>query len=170
MKPGKLKLMRSFYTVIFCLLLIACDDKSKDKTTYLPTSKGDLKSLSIVVDNLLWEGNVGENIREIFAAPINGLPAEEPMFKLHQIPSQIFDSLPSHNRILLKIEKSNAVPSTKINTNVFAKPQTMVVVTGQTDQDIIEQLKENKTKIIDVFNKVEIKERQRLINLSLIHI
>lgn len=161
--------MRAFYTILLCILFIACGDEKKgDRKTYLPSSKGDLNSLSIIVDNSSWEGSVGESIRDIFAAPLNGLPVEEPMFQLYQIPPQVFDSLPSHNRILLKIEKSDVAPFTKITNNVYAKPQTVVVVSGKNSQDIINQLKENKVKIIDAFNKEEVREKQRLINVSLL--
>ncbi len=161
--------MRAFYTVLLCIFFIACgDDKKGDSNTYLPSSIGDLNNLSIVVDNTMWEESVGESIRNIFAAPLNGLPTEEPMFKLHQIPPQIFDSLPSQNRILLKIETKDTTPSVKITNNVFAKPQTVVVVNGRSNEDIIAQLKENKAKIIDALNKEEVKEKQRLIRLSLL--
>ena len=162
--------MRAFYALVFCMLLVACkDDKTKDNTTYLPSSKGDLNSLSIVIDNTLWASGVGDNVREIFAVPLNGLPVEELMFILNQIPPQVFDSLPSHNRILLKIDKGIGASSTKITHNIFAKPQTVVTISCSSDQDIITQLKENKNKIIDVFNKEEVREKQRLINKSLLN-
>ena len=161
--------MRTFYTLLFCTLLLACGDKKKeDNTVYLPASNGNLNSISVVVDNILWEGNVGENIRNIFAAPLNGLPTDEPMFSMKQIPPQVFDGFAARSRIVLKIEKSNVEATTKIVNNPFAKPQTVAVVAGKTDKDIIAQLEENRDKIIDAFNKEEVKEKLRRINLSLL--
>lgn len=161
--------MRIFYVLVFSLLLTACGDKKEgDKTTYLPASNGNLNSISIVVDNDLWDGSVGESIRGIFAAPLTGLPVDEPMFKLRQIPPQVFDGFATRSRIILKIEKGNLKPTTKITNNTFAKPQTIAVVGGKTNKDIIAQLKANKAKIIDAFNKEEVKEKQRRINLSLL--
>ncbi len=161
--------MRALYSVLFCVLLMACGDKSKgDNKIYLPGSNGNLNNISVVVDNQLWEGNVGENIRNIFAAPLNGLPTEEPIFSMRQIPTQVFDGFTRRSRIILKIEKGNVEASTKIVNEAFAKPQTIAVVGGKTDQEIIAQLKENKDKIIDAFNKEEVKEKQRRINLSLL--
>ena len=67
--------MRALYSILFCVLLMACGDKKKgDNQIYLPGSNGNLNNISVVVDNQLWEGNVGENIRNTFAAPLNGLP------------------------------------------------------------------------------------------------
>ncbi len=150
------------------MIIVACGDKKEDNTTYLPASNGNLNTISIVVDNELWEGSVGESIRNIFAAPINGLAVDEPMFKLRQIPPQVFDGFATRSRIVLKIEKGDVVSATKIANNVFAKPQTLAVIGGKTIQDIIAKLKESKSKIIDAFNKEEVKEKQRRINLSLL--
>ncbi|MEO1030790.1 DUF4837 family protein [Winogradskyella sp.] len=161
--------MRTLYALLFCVLVMACDNKKDgDKTTYLPASNGNLNSISVVIDNELWEGSVGESIRTVFAAPLNGLPVDEPMFKLRQIPPQVFDGFATRSRIVLKIEKGNLEPTTKIANNAFAKPQTVAVIGGKTNKDIIEQLKESRDKIIDAFNKEEVKEKQRRINLSLL--
>ncbi|WP_179337504.1 DUF4837 family protein [Winogradskyella ludwigii] len=161
--------MKAFYTVLFCMLLLACGDKKeKDTTIYLPASNGNLNTISVVADNVVWEDKVGENIRHIFAAPLNGLPTEEPMFNMRQIPTQVFDGFAARSRIVLKIEKGNVEATTKIVHEAFAKPQTVVVVGGKTDQDIIAQLEENKAKIIDAFTKEEVKEKQRRIKLSLL--
>ncbi|MBU2921634.1 DUF4837 family protein [Winogradskyella psychrotolerans] len=161
--------MRAFYTVFFCALLLACGDSKKDdKQLYLPASNGNLNTISVVVDNILWEDKVGESIRHIFAAPLNGLPTEEPMFNMKQIPTQVFDGFAARSRIVLKIEKGDVEATTKIVNNAYAKSQTVAVVAGRTDNDIIAQLKENKAKIIDAFNKEEVKEKLRRINLSLL--
>ena len=133
-----------------------------------PASNGNLNTISVVADNVVWEDKVGENIRHIFAAPLNGLPTEEPMFNMRQIPTQVFDGFAARSRIVLKIEKGNVEATTKIVHEAFAKPQTVVVVGGKTDQDIIAQLEENKAKIIDAFTKEEVKEKQRRIKLSLL--
>ncbi|MCT4628573.1 DUF4837 family protein [Winogradskyella sp.] len=163
--------MRTLYALLFCVFLTACGNEKKgDKTAYLPASNGNLNSISVVVDNSLWDGSVGESIRAIFAAPLNGLPVDEPMFKLRQIPPQVFDGFATRSRIVLKIEKGNVESTTKIANNPFAKPQTVAVVGGKTNKDIIAQLKENKAKIIDAFNKEEVKEKQRRIKLDLLNV
>ncbi|MFK7832142.1 MAG: DUF4837 family protein [Winogradskyella sp.] len=163
--------MRAFYTVLFCALLLACGEKKKgDNQIYLPASNGNLNNISVVVDNILWEDNVGESIRNIFAAPLNGLPTNEPMFGMRQIPTQVFDGFATRSRLVLKIEKGNIEATTKIVNNAFAKPQTVAVIGGKTNSQIVAQLKENKDKIIDAFIKEEVKEKQRRIKLSLLDV
>lgn len=159
--------MRAFYTVLFCVLLLACGEKKEDDgQKYLPASNGNLNSISVVVDNILWEDAIGENVRNIFAAPLTGLPTNEPMFNMRQIPTQVFDGFATRSRIILKIEKGEYESTTNISNNVYAKPQTVVVVTGKTNKDIVAQLIADKDKIIDAFNKEEVKEKLRRINLS----
>jgi hypothetical protein len=161
--------MKALYSILFCVTLLACGDKKDgDNQIYLPGSNGNLNNISVVVDNQLWEGNVGENIRSIFAAPLNGLPTDEPIFSMRQIPPQVFDGFARRSRIVLKIEKGNVETTTKIVNEAFAKPQTVAVIGGKTDKEIIAQLIENRDKIIDAFNKEEVKEKQRRINLSLL--
>lgn len=152
---------------IFCLLLVlSCNDKNSN-IIYLPASSGNINSISVVADNLLWEDKVGGVIRKVMAAPANGLPTDEPMFSLKQIPTPVFTDFATRSRIILKVEKTDAT-GIEIKENVYAKPQTVVVVKGKTDQDIINQIKENEAKIIDAFTKREVSEKLRRINKSLL--
>jgi hypothetical protein len=160
--------MRVLYALVISFLILGCSDKKKDKTTYLPASNGNLNNISVVVDNLLWEGKIGEAIRRNFAAPLEGLPQDEPIFGIRQIPPQVFDGFATRSRIILKIEKGELEPTTKIVHEAFAKPQTVVVVGGKTDAEIIAQIEDNRRKIINAFTKEEVKEKQRRINLSLL--
>lgn len=163
--------MKALYTVLFCVLLLTCGEKKEgDSKIYLPASNGNLNSISVVIDNQLWEGAVGDSIRNIFAAPLNGLPVPEPMFSMRQIPPQVFEGFTRRSRIILKIEKGNVETTTKIENDVFARPQTVAVIGGKSNNEIVAQLKENRDKIIDAFNKEEVKEKQRRINLSLLEV
>lgn len=162
--------MRVFLALIISIGILSCSDKKKDKTTYLPASNGNLNNISVVVDNQLWDGAIGEAIRKNFAAPLEGLPQDEPIFGMRQIPPQVFDGFARRSRIILKIEKGDLEPTTKVVNEAFAKPQTVVVVGGKTNAEIIAQLTDNRRKIIDAFIKEEVKEKQRRINLSLLDV
>ena len=50
---------------------------------------------------------------------------------------------------------------------MYAKPQKVIVVSGQTKQDIIKVLNDNSAKIMETFKGIELKEKQRLIKKSL---
>ena len=148
------------------LLILSCGNKKSSNHKILSDSSGNINNLSVVIDNTLWEGNVGEAIRDVLAAPLDGLPQDEPLFNMSQIPPTVFSGFVTHNRTVFKIEKGKEA-SFKIASNVFAKPQKLILITGITDTEIIQQIKENGNKIIAAFKSEEIKEKQRRIALSL---
>lgn len=147
-------------------ILVSCGkDKSKNQRI-LSDSSGKINDLAVVVDNDLWEGKVGEGIRDVLAAPVYGLPQDEPLFHLSQMPPSVFTGFAKRGRIVLKVEKGNEA-NVKIAKDVFAKPQKVVVISGMTDEEIVNQIKENSGRIISALKSEEIKERQRRTKVSL---
>ena len=160
--------MQNKYILYLLLgLLTASCSSDKNKDRYITESSGNINGISLVADNLVWEGEVGETVRGIFAAPLLGLPQDEPIFSIRQIPEQVFDGFATKNRLILKLEKSDSV-STSYLEDVYAKPQTVILITGRTDTDLIAELKSNSNRIISEFNKQEVKEKRRRINKSLL--
>ncbi|HLV14608.1 MAG TPA: DUF4837 family protein [Xanthomarina sp.] len=155
-------------TLIFFtfLLILSCGNNSNSNQKLLPSSSGNINNLSIVIENDLWEGSVGEAIRNTLAAPVDGLPQDEPLFTMSQIPPVVFNGFVTKNRTVFKIEKG-AEAAVKIVSDVYAQPQKVVLVSGKTDKEIIEQIEANSQKIIASFKSEEIKEKQRRISLSL---
>lgn len=159
--------MKIFLSLFFIsFLFVACNDGQANKQRYVSNSSGNINHISVVVDNILWEDNVGETIRNVLASPLEGLPQDEPIFSINQMPTQVFSDFTTKNRTILKIEKGKPATTT-IYDDVYAKPQTVVVVSGQTNTEIIDQLINNSKKIVAAFKKTEIKEQQRRIALSL---
>lgn len=152
--------------IVFATLVLGCKKDSSKNQRLVPASSGNLNHLTVVVDNLLWEDNVGEAMRDVLAAPVNGLAIDEPLFTINQLPTQVFSGFTTKSRIIVKVEKGKAA-GIKVGHDVYAKPQTVVYVSGATNDEIIEQLKSHATEIVDALKKEEIKEKQRRINLSL---
>ena len=151
--------------VLVCTIL-SCNEGTKQNQRMVPKSSGNLYNVSVVVDNELWKGNVGDAIRDVLTTVVPGLPQPEPMFDINQIPPQVFSGFAAKNRIVLKIEQSDK-SEIKIATDAYAQPQKVVVVSGPNDSKIIEVLKSNKDKILDTFKNQEIEARQTLTNNSL---
>ncbi|MDW5288981.1 DUF4837 family protein [Formosa sp. PL04] len=162
--------MRKILFFVSALLVLSgCNGDKKQKI--LSDSSGNLNNLSVVVDNDLWQGKVGEAIRNTMAAPVDGLPQDEPLFSLSQIPPQVFSGFVTKNRIVLRVEVGeNKKPSVKFGKNIYAIPQKVVVVSGKTQDEVIAQLNTNAPKIIEAFKSQELKEKQRRIKLSLLKI
>ncbi|WP_242092397.1 DUF4837 family protein [Aestuariivivens sediminicola] len=147
------------------LSLLSCND-GKPKQKFLVDSTGIVNEVSVVLDNESWKGRVGEAIRDILAAPVYGLPQDEPLFNINQIPTSVFSGFITKNRTILKIELGKQA-STQFLKNVYAQPQRVVVVSGMTKDEVINQLKEHGDGIVNTFKKIEIYEKQRLIKKSL---
>lgn len=164
--------MRFLYVsfILFSLLLSGCSDKEGQKRgAYLPSSNGNINSLQIVMPNEYWNESVGETLREYFAAPTDGLPQDEPLFSIRQIPPNAFEGFVRSSRLFLYVNKGEK-DTVIVKKNWYAKPQIGVSITAKNTEQLETFIKDNHEAIIDVFKKEELKERQRRTNLSLLNL
>ncbi|KAA5827431.1 DUF4837 family protein [Algibacter amylolyticus] len=153
--------MRYFlFSLLTLTLLVSCVDKNEKAEKFLPDASGAINNVSVVTENEYWDGRVGEAIRQVLAKPIYGLPQDEPMFTISQIPPSVFSGFVTKNRTVLKVE-TNKPAGITFSEDVYAKPQKVIVVSGNTKEEIIEVVKENEAKIIETFRNSELDERQR---------
>lgn len=159
---------KTIFSALLLILVMSCDDKKSSNDRILFDSSGNINHISVVVSNELWNGSIGDAIRDVLTTPIYGLPQDEPLFKINQIPTKVFSDFITRNRSILKIELGKET-GFKIAKNVYAKPQKVIVVGGKTKADVIELLKTNSEKILAEFNAEELKEKQKRISKSLHH-
>lgn len=154
------------YIVFTVLTIVSCKKGKKSENKVLLDSEGPINAVSVILDNDLWKGVLGEAIRDVLAAPVYGLPQDEPLFNINQIPPQVFSGFITKNRTILKIDlgKPNAVD---YNDNVYAKPQKVVTISAKDKKSAIDLLKENAPKIVETFKKIELQKKQSLIKKSL---
>ena len=148
---------------IFITTVIGC--KTATEKDYLPESTGKINSLAVVIDNDLWKGSVGDEIRKYFAGPVEGLPNEEPIFSIHQMPPSVFTDMTRSSRNVLLVQKDSVAGAT-VRDDMFAKPQKLGVIRGNTDDDLIKAIQEFAPKIIQQFKENEVAENQRRIRIS----
>ena len=159
--------MRKLLCLPVLFFILACNSESKEPVRILADSNGNINNLQVVITDVLWNGNVGENIRDIFAAPVDGLPQEEPLFNISQIPPKAFSGFARNNRIFLHVQQADTT-YVKYGKEPFASPQTGVFISGPNAEAINEQLTQNSAKIIYALRAAEIQEKQRRINKSLL--
>ncbi|WJJ97079.1 DUF4837 family protein [Algibacter luteus] len=158
--------MRNLLYLVFTVTLFtSCGDKKSSNEKFLPDASGAINNVSVVAENELWDGRVGDAIRNVLAKPIYGLPQDEPTFTISQIPPAVFSGFVTKNRTVLKIE-TNKEAGMNIAEDVYAKPQKVITVFGKTKEEIIEVLKANEDKIIDTFRNEELAERLRQMSKS----
>jgi hypothetical protein len=159
--------MKSLYLTLLSLFFIfSCNDSGKRDTSFLPKSLGNINTLQVVTSNDLWNGSVGEEIRNHFAAPADGLPQDEPLFSMNQMPPETYTGFARKYRLVLHVTQGQEDKCT-IKKDTYSKPQTTAFITAKTKEGLISLIKENQERIIDSFYKSEIKERQRRTRVSL---
>ena len=144
--------------------LMGCEEKSKKK--YKPVSVGAINSLAVVMETGLWEGQVGDKVREFFAAPMVGLTWEEPLFTIEHMPQQVFTGMTRHRRSVLFVSL-DSLDLAHIKTDLYATPQKVGVIKGETEEQLLANLEQGAEKIIASFKENELVEAQKRFKRSL---
>ena len=144
-------------------LFISCSDNEQK---LLPASSGNINNISVVTNDELWDGVVGEVIRKNFGRPIYGLPQIEPVFSLSHIPSKVFSGFATKSRTILKVDVSEKEGVFNFK-NTYASPQRIIQITADSPNKIIEIINENLNSIYSAMYFNEIQEKQRRISKNL---
>lgn len=121
----------------------------------------------MIIDDQLWNGEVGDSIRNKFASPVLGLPQEEPLFTINQYPVKLFEGFSADSRNIIIIKKANE-NKFEIKRNEFASPQNAFHISGKTTFDILEILEKNTPSIIQKMRVIEIAQNQKFFKDSLL--
>jgi hypothetical protein len=156
---------KTLFLWLFASFLASSCSFKEDK---LPEeSSAAINTISVIIDDQLWNGEVGDSIRNKFASPVLGLPQEEPLFSINQYPVKLFEgfSTDSRNIIIVKKENENKFEFKK---NEFATPQNAFHISGKTSFEIIELLEKNAPEIIKKMREIEIVHNQKIFKDSLL--
>ena len=154
-----------FLCLLFSVVLFSCTKKSDVSPRQ---TNGKINTISVIVDDQLWNGEIGDSIRNKFASPVVGLPQEEPLFTINQYPIKLLEGFATDSRAII-IVKKEAINKFEINKNEYASPQNVFHISGKTATDIIDILEKNTPKIIQIIRDAEIAESQRIIKQSLLN-
>jgi hypothetical protein len=152
-----------FFFVTF--FFFSCHQKSQ---TQLRSATGKINTISVIIDDQLWNGEVGDSIRNKFASPVIGLPDEEPLFTINQYPAKLMEGFVTDSRIIIVVKKENKNEFSCL-INQYASPQKVFHISGKTTSEILKILQEKAAQIIQSSKQTEITENQRIINLSLVN-
>ena len=153
-----------FLFLFISFIFFSCEKKNDNlprKTT------GKINTISVIIDDQLWNGEVGDSIRNKFASPVIGLPQEEPLFSINQYPIKLLEGFMTDNRAIIVVKKGEE-NKFEIKKNKYASPQNVFHISGKTGTDIIEILEKNAPKMILLIKETEIAESQRINSQSLL--
>ena len=154
-----------FLFLFISFLFFSCEKKNDNlprKTT------GKINTISVIIDDQLWNGEVGDSIRNKFASPVIGLPQEEPLFTINQYPIKLLEGFMTDNRTIIVVKKG-VENKFEIKKNQYASPQNVFHISGKTGADIIKSIEENAPKMIQLIKNMEIAESQRINSQSLLN-
>ena len=142
---------------VLVLSLISC--KTDKGSGPHDSSSGNINEISIFIDDVLWNGEIGDSLRKKLAAPVEGLTQEEPLFTLNQYDDKVFDDGLNHGRNIIVIEKTlNSDYSFKRNR--FCKPQNVFTLKGKSVDELLKLIETHSSEIIREIKETEIAENQ----------
>ena len=154
-----------FYFIPLALLLTNISCQKKKNTPLVLSSNGNINTITVVMTNQLWAGTIGQAVRDMYAYPAEGLPQQEPLFDLKQIPPEVFTGFAQSSRSVLWVGIRNQT-NVRIDKNTYAQPQTVAVFTAPTPTALTEIIVSQSEKVIKTLRIQERAERLRRIRKS----
>lgn len=149
-------LKMSFRFILFlCLINFAgCKDKGSGIGKNITGKAGELV---IVVTDAFWEGEPGEQLRNYLAQDHVALPQDEPLFDLVNVPPEAFKSIFKTTRNILRTKIATTVDSTGVfmKKDVWAHPQSVVIIQARNKEEFKKLFDEEKDKILVFFLQAE---------------
>lgn len=159
------KYSSSFIAILIAFLLFSC----KFNNTETAETSGKINTISVVIDDLFWKGEIGDSIRNKFASPVIGLPQEEPLFTINQYPTKLLEGFMTNSRNIIVVKKQSK-SRYEIIKNEFKTPQNVIHISGKSTTEIIDTIEKHYQDIIKIMRQTEIQEFQHNIDTAIIDI
>lgn len=147
-----------FLYLLVSVLFFSCGKKNEklpQKTT------GKINTISVIIEDQLWNGEIGDSLRNKFASAVIGLPQEEPLFTINQYPMKLMEGFMTDSRNIIVVKKADK-NQFLIKKDQYGSPQNVFHITGKTGSAIISIIEENAATIIQTIHQTEIEEIQRI--------
>ena len=146
-----------FFILISAVLCSSCfkkNDKNKSKEA------NKTNAISVIIDDQLWYGEVGDTIRNKFASPVVGLTKEEPLFTINQYSAKLLEGYMTDGRNVIIVKKED-FNKFEVKRNQYTSPQNVFRISGKSIADIIQSIEINAASIIQQIHKTELEECQQ---------
>ncbi|WP_296619441.1 DUF4837 family protein [Marivirga sp.] len=189
-----LKFNKSYFLVIVLIVsffMISCDDEGKggqedqNSSSTLQKARGETGEVILVIPPSLWDGKLGDLLREVFTSNVKVLPQDEKLYDLKPVDPSKFNSVFKASQNLMFVATlDNQKPEGKYmkkyftenslnqieknpdlfsfnQQDVYARGQEVLYLFGRNEEELIKNIKGNKSGIKEFFND---KEAQRLVS------
>lgn len=154
--------MKYILSIFGIFFLISCSNKNEIKSGKLAPSFGARNHITVVIEDELWNGEVGDSIRKHLAKIYFNLDKEEPIFNLDQYSPSIFNSKAKASRNIVMFSNTDEYSFT-LEKSFYATPQNLFFVRGKNNQELIENFNKHADSIVSVFRNSELNEEQHAI-------
>ncbi|REE05983.1 DUF4837 family protein [Marinoscillum furvescens] len=176
----------TFLLTVFCLsTLIACKSTTdKVKKDFMPLARGEADEIILVIDSAHWATDLGDQMRDMYRQYMRGLPQDEPKFSLNKVNPRKLNDVFKHakNMIFVMTLDKKGLESTTIREyftdnslkmiqqdsslfytvrrDEFAKGQIVLYLFGQNEEQLLEKIKDNRSRLIELFESA-VRQRTR---------
>lgn len=179
-----MKALQIVFLVLASVFLLSCSEDSRNKlSSSKPKARGSIGEIVLAIDSTKWAGPVGEELRNIFEADLPGMIRSEPMFKVHRVDPRAmtrllkmytnvvyvttFDDKRGGSQVLNAQFSKESKEKAALDPNLYslrmedeyAQGQEVLYLFGNTEAELISNLKKNKERLQNLF---EVRERGRL--------
>ena len=148
--------MKKIFLFLFSFCLLSCFENEQEKKDLVAKNPYlNQNSVTVLIPQSLWNGKVGEKIREKFATPIVGLHDCEAVFTLLPIHSNYFPSDAKASRNILIISSSFKTQISHVK-NKYAENQNIFTLQGKNEEILLNQLETSSKEIMNTFYNSEL--------------
>ena len=135
------------------MLAVSCEPKTGKA---LPAISGKVGEIGIISTRAQWEAEPGNALREVLADEYPYIPQREPRYRLFNVPEENFNNIFKVHRNLLYVKIADTCScAMHVQKDIWAAPQTMLVITAPDPVSASEFVTANTAKIRAVFEKAE---------------
>ncbi len=148
--------MKKIILLLFSFCLLSCFENEQEKKDLVAKNPYlNQNSVTVLIPISLWNGKVGETIRNKFAAPITGLHDCESVFTLLPVHTNYFPSDAKASRNILIIS-TGFKTQTAYMKDKYAKNQHIYTIQGKNQDILLRQLQIGSKEIMNTFYNSEI--------------
>ena len=162
------------------LFLIGCSKTQETlQKEFMPTARGEVGEIILVMDSAQYEGQVGDAIKNVFREPMKGLPQDEPLFSISKAgPGKLnavlkaarnmvfvmtLDSKTRASGLLRNYFTSQSLNTIQKDTTIyyrihkdeFAKGQIVLYLFSRSEDELIRKLYAHKSQLQALFESTE---------------
>lgn len=135
----------------------SCRRGSTGDSTLLPNISGGVNDVLVVLRKELWNDTLGRTYKAILEDQFPYLPQIEPLFDAVMLPPDNFGSTFKSHRNIIRHNIGANVDSVglAIQKDVWAAPQTVVVISSPTYKEAVPFVIANAERIVNIFEQAE---------------